>query len=368
MDVRQIPIIILGLGNVGRALLRLIPDTRDALARRTRLRLTPIGLADSQGLLLDPTGLPDEALHAALRAKTDGHPLSTLPGIRPLSEVDDALRAGAILVDVTASPKTQPTLRVALDVGCGVVLANKIPLSGPWAKAKPFFEHPRLRYEATVGAGLPIIATLRYLFDTGDQVTGIEGCLSGTLGYLCAELERGVSYSAAVSQAHALGYTEPDPREDLSGRDVARKALILARTAGWPLEMADLTVEPLYPESLAGVPTEEFMAATPSLDAEYATYIGDAQAEGKVLRYVAQVGSEGGTVGLVAVDSDGPLGALRGPANYIALHTTHYNQVPLILSGPGAGPEVTAAGVLGDIIDIIKMTTRAFEGGSEPRT
>ncbi len=389
--MREIPIVILGLGNVGSALLHQILGTRAVLAQRAGLRLTPIGIADSQGLLLDPTSLPDEALHAALRAKTDGRPLSTLVGqdgilpylgdvlqpgtpvgqdgilpclgdvLQPgtpvgqdgiLPYLGDVLQPGTILVDVTASPKMEPTLWAALDAGCGLVLANKIPLARPWAKAKPFFEHPHLRYEATVGAGLPVIATLHYLLDTGDQVTAIEGCLSGTLGYLCTELERGVPYSAAVSQARSLGYTEPDPREDLNGRDVARKMLILARTAGWPLEMADLTVEPLYPERLVSVSTEEFMAATPTLDEQYTARIGEAQARGQTLRYIARVGPDGGEVGLVAVPHDSPLGVLRGPANYIALHTRRYAEIPLVLSGPGAGPEVTATGVLGDVINL----------------
>jgi len=351
----QVPIIFLGLGNVGGALLRQTLDTRDVLARRCGIRLVPIAVADISGLLFDPGGLPDGTLRAALQVTADGCLLDALPATRPLSEVDDALRAGVILADVTASTKTEPILRAALDAGCGVVLANKIPLAGPWAEAKTIFEHPRLRYEVTVGAGLPVVATLHYLLDTGDRITAIEGCLSGTLGYLCAELECGVPYSTAVSQARSLGYTEPDPREDLGGRDVARKALILARTAGWPLEMVNLTVEPLYPESLADVSAEEFMAATPTLDEEYASRVSDAQGEGKVLRYVARVGPDGGKVGLVAVPHDGPLGALHGPANYIALHTDRYNEIPLVLSGPGAGPEVTAAGVLGDVVNLVSI-------------
>ncbi len=376
--MREIPIVILGLGNVGSALLHQILDTRAVLAQRAGLRLTPIGIADSQGLLLDPTGLPDEALHAALRAKTDGRPLSTLVGQDGiLHYLGNVLQPGTILVDVTASPKTEPTLRAALDAGCGLALANKIPLAGPWAKAKPFFEHLHLRYEATVGAGLPVISTLHYLLDTGDQVTAIEGCLSGTLGYLCTELERGVPYSAAVSQARSLGYTEPDPREDLNGRDVARKMLILARTTGWPLEMADLTVEPLYPERLVSVSTEEFMAATPTLDEQYTARIGEAQARGQTLRYVARVGPDGGEVGLVAVPHDSPLGVLRGPANYVALHTRRYAEIPLVLSGPGAGPEVTATGVLGDVINLastkqvithhaIRNTFHVSHSGAQP--
>jgi homoserine dehydrogenase len=272
--------------------------------------------------------------------------------VRSLNDVGATLRAGAILADLTAAPDTGPTLHAALSAGCGVVLANKRPLGAPWSDAQSLFEHPRLRYEVTVGAGLPVIATLRYLLDTGDRVTGIEGCLSGTLGYLCAQLEQGASYSAAISQARALGYTEPDPREDLSGRDVARKALILARTAGWPLESADLVVEQLYDERLAGLSVEGFLDAASGQDTAYAQRVSAAQAAGQTLRYVARVSSDGGQVGLVAVDQASALGALRGPGNYIALHTERYADIPLVVAGPGAGPAVTAAGVMGDIIQL----------------
>lgn len=347
----DIPLIFLGLGNVGRALLRQILDTRDTLATRAGLRLVPIGLADTAGLLFNPDGLEDDVLRNALQAKEEGHPLSAIAHSRPLSALDDTLRADAVLVDVTASTGTETILRAALNAGCRVVLANKHPLTGPWEGSRQFIEHPHLRYEATVGAGLPVIATQRYLLDTGDSVTAISGCLSGTLGYLCAELERGVSYSAAVYQARSLGYTEPDPREDLSGRDVARKALILARTAGWPLEMADLTIEALYPESLADISTDSFMATASTLDEEYAARVEKARAEGKTLRYVAQVGPDGGKVGLAAVPQDGPLGALRGPDNYVSFLTHRYAETGLVVSGPGAGPQVTAAGVLDDIIE-----------------
>lgn len=351
----EIPIILLGLGNVGGTLLRQVLETRETLARRSGLRLVPIALADVSGLLFDANGLPEETLRQALEAVSSGRLLEAVPGIRPLDDIYAALRPQAILADLTASPKTGPTLRAALETGCGVVLANKIPLAAPWTEARLLFEYPRLRYEVTVGAGLPVIAGLRYLLDTGDRVMAIEGCLSGTLGYLCAELERGTPYSTAIAQARALGYTEPDPRDDLSGKDVARKALILARTAGWSLEERDLNVEPLYPEALARLSVDEFMAALPTVDAEYAARVEQARAEGKVLRYMARVGPEGGAVGPVAVLKESPPGALRGPANYIAIHTARYNEVPMVFSGPGAGREVTAAGVLWDIVELGKM-------------
>lgn len=376
----KVPIIFLGVGNIGGTLLKQILESGEEVARRTGLQLTPVALADVSGVLFDPDGLSKETLRAALDAVVGGGLLEAVNGIRPLDAVNHALRPGAIMVDMTATPKTAPTLLAAMEAGCGVVLANKIPLAADWSAARTFFEYPNLRYECTVGAGLPVIDTLRYLLDTGDRVTKIEGCLSGTLGYLCAELEKGVAYSAAVAQAKKLGYTEPDPRDDLSGNDVARKALILARTArlrterprspqaaGWPLKDADathpgdLTIEPLYAESLAGLSIDEFMAATPSLNEEYATRVEEAKAAGKVLRYVAQVGPAGGTVGLVAVERDGALGALRGPANYVAIYTERYAEVPLAISGPGAGREVTAAGVMGDIIKLAAARQRNKE-------
>jgi homoserine dehydrogenase len=348
----KVPIIFLGTGNIGGTLLKQILDRGEEVARRTGLQLMPVALADISGVLLDPDGLSQETLHAALDAVTGGGLLESVPGIRPLNDVSQALQKGAIVADMTATSKTAPTLLAAMEAGCGVVLANKIPLAADWSAAKAFFAYPALRYECTVGAGLPVIDTLRYLLDTGDCVTKIEGCLSGTLGYLCAELEKSISYSTAMARAKELGYTEPDPRDDLSGKDVARKALILARTAGWPLEESDLAIEALYSESLAGLSVEEFMAATPSLDDAYAARVAEAKSAGKALRYIAQVGPQGGSVGLVAVERDSPLGALRGPANYIALHTERYDEVPLAISGPGAGREVTAAGVMGDMIKL----------------
>jgi len=350
--IREVPVILIGLGNVGGTLLSQILDTRDVIARRADVRLVPIALADVSGLVADPDGLSDDYLRDMLEHVRRGGLLSARPDVRSLDEMPDVLRAGAILADVTAAPTTSPLLKQALGMGVSVVLANKNPLSGPWSDVEMFFSHPNLRYEVTVGAGLPVIDTLHYLLSTGDRVTAIEGCMSGTLGYLCAELEAGQSYSAVIAQARALGYTEPDPREDLSGRDVARKSLILARTAGWPLEKADLSVEELYPEELAEVSTEEFLAAAHSQDALYAERFASAQAEQKTLRYVARVTQQGGTVGLTAVDQASPLGALRGPGNYIAFYTERYNEIPLVTSGPGAGPAVTAAGVLGDIIKL----------------
>lgn len=352
--LHRVPLILMGIGNIGGTLLQQVLDNRQILADRSGLEVVPVALADISGVLFDVDGLPDTAVRAALASSAARGVLATRLPVRPLAELAKVLQPGTILADLTASPKTGEILTTALDSGCGVVLANKIPLAGPWDAARKLLHHPHLRYEVTVGAGLPVIDTLHYLLNTGDKFTLIEGCLSGTLGYLCTELELGLPYSQVVAHARAAGFTEPDPRDDLSGKDVARKALILARTAGWALDASDLTVEALYPSSLADMPVDAFMTSVNVMDADFAARIQQAAAQDMVLRYVAHVTPEGGTVGLRAVSREGALGALRGPDNYIAFHTSRYNTIPLGLSGPGAGPAVTAAGVLGDIIKLAR--------------
>jgi homoserine dehydrogenase len=354
--MNQIPIFILGIGAVGQTLLRMIFDTRRALMQRTGLQVTVVGLADSAGMVLDADGLSNQTVAAALDVKATGQKLSTLQDSQPPASVQGALMPGTIVVDATASIETRPLLLDALARECGVVLANKHPVGGPLEHARAFLEHPRVRMEATVGAGLPVIQTLNNLMDTDDAVVSIEGCLSGTLGYLCGELEDGVPFSEAVARAREMGYTEPDPREDLGGRDVARKAIIMGRIAGWALEMGDLTVEALYPEAAARLSIEEFLQASAVQNQSYAERVAHARDRGQVLRYVARIGSDGGTVGLMPVDRSNLLGALRGPGNFVAIHSARYDPDPLVVLGPGAGLAVTAAAILGDIIALARQT------------
>jgi homoserine dehydrogenase len=267
-------------------------------------------------------------------------------------------RGPTILADLTASKETVETVAAALEMGCGVVLANKNALSSDWDKARPLFQSSHLRYEVTVGAGLPVISTLRYLLATGDEVERMAGCLSGTLGCICTEMERGISYGEAVRHARVQGYTEPDPRDDLSGWDVVRKALILARTAGWPLEAADVDLQSMIPPIAEGMDTQQFLDSLAAMETPYGRRFADAKARGETLRYVASINRDGGQVGLTPVQLGTPLAALDGPANYVAIHTQRYADVPLVISGPGAGPAVTAAGALGDIIDLATSNDR----------
>ena len=346
------PVILLGAGKVGRALVELVIAGRDRLANRRGIAIEFRGVADSTGAIIEPAGLTDSELTRLLSAKSAGGTIADLPNGVPLSELDALLEPGTIVVDATASDATHPLLSAALASGCGVVLANKRPLVRPWSEAEVFFSHHHVGYEATVGAGLPVISTLRALLDTGDRIAAITGLVSGTLGYLLSEIEAGTPYSVALSRARASGYTEPDPRDDLSGMDVARKGVILARTAGWPLELDDLPVTPLYPPELAALPVEEFMQSAARLDEEYARKTDQARCAGKALRYLVRVSTEGGEVGLTAVNRDTVLARLHGPENAIVIESEFYREPPLSVCGPGAGPRVTASGVLKDVIEI----------------
>ena len=357
-ETRRIPLIIVGVGNVGRAFLAQLTQTHDALAHRYSVAVYPVALADSHGALCDAGGLSPATLHNAGDLKAAGRSLTELTGAQAgmpaLELVEWAARAGlerVIVVDTTAANGMEPALHRALALGYSVTLANKRPLSGPWAGAQGFFESPRVRFEATVGAGLPVINTLRYLVDTGDEVTRIEGALSGTLGYLCSRLEDGEPFSLAVGMAKSRGYTEPDPRDDLSGMDVARKALILSRLAGWPMEFEQIRVEPLYPTEMASLSVAEFMARLPRLDSDFAAYMG---ALAGVPRYLAEIGPGGGVVALRMV-GERLAAQLRGTQNQVSFSTRRYEEHPLTLMGPGAGMDITAAAVLQDCVQLARL-------------
>lgn len=332
-------IILIGLGKVGREVVNQV--------QKYHLNYEITALADSSACLAGHPLFLD-MINTAIQTKVIGQKMVDLPDSQPLSNLEKYFTTSTIIVDTSAARDLD--WKVAMQKGCKLVFANKNAHSALWSQAKDLYNQPNVRYESTVGAGLPVIATLRSQIASGDQITRIEGVMSGTLGYLCSQLDSGATYNQAVRHAFDAGYTEPDPRVDLSGFDVLRKALILARTAGWKLEQNDFSVQPLYDDRLVGIPVADFFLRTSLLDEIYAQQVKAAAGEGRVLRYLATITPQGGNIGLRAVDHSSQLGALQGPGNYFAIYSQRYNQIPLVIAGPGAGIEVTANGVLNDII------------------
>jgi aspartokinase/homoserine dehydrogenase 1 len=204
-----------------------------------------------------------------------------------------------------------------------------------------------------VGAGLPVITTLRDLIDTGDEVLSVEGIFSGTLAYLFNRFDGAEPFSALVRSARALGYTEPDPRDDLSGRDVARKLVILARENGWKMGLDQVELESLVPPQLREVPVGEFLERLEELDAPMNERLEGAKAAGRVLRYVARLDAGGAArVGLTALPETHAFAHIRLTDNVVQFTTRRYRDNPLVVQGPGAGPEVTAAGVFADLLRV----------------
>jgi homoserine dehydrogenase len=354
--MKRVPLIILGAGKVGRALVRQLRESAHVHAERDGIFLPVVAWCDSDGAALDEEGIAPETLQAIEAAKAGGTRLAAMAaGYRQddlRAIVDVAGTDGCIVVDVTATEATVPALELALKRGYGAATANKVPLTGPLAIFDLLAGSKRFRYESTVGSAVPVIEATRGLLRANDRVAIIRGALSGTLGFLCTGLQAGQPLSSLVLEAMRRGYTEPDPRVDLGGQDVARKALILARTLGWRLDLTDMAVTSLVQADLTGLPLDDFLARLPELDAQFAAQVASAQAEGKVLRYVAELQDGKATVGLIGVPFDTALGRLRGNDNLVAFHTGYYPDEPLVLQGRGAGVDAAAAGVHSDIIAI----------------
>jgi homoserine dehydrogenase len=352
----RVPLIIFGLGQVGLAFLHQLAVNGVTLAQRSKMDLVVVGLAERQHMLLEPAGLDHSRLAALVASLADGQTLGCQKGGQVKADnkslIDALLPVLAeppVVIDATAAEGMERDLLYALDRGCRLALANARALVGSWSISRRFFEESAVRFEATVGAGLPATSTLRDLLATGDRASAIEGSLSGTVGYICSQLQLGVPFSAALAQAQELGYTEPEPREDLSGQDSARKILVMGRLAGWPLEMRDVQVEQICSPELAGLPTDAFMKNVAQLDDNLARRVQVAHKEGCVLRYVAEIDPGAGRVGLRAVPKVSQLGVLQGPECLVTLFTSRYTVSPLTISGRGVGPELAAAALLSDV-------------------
>jgi len=357
-------VVLLGFGRVGRALSDQIAAANGRLRPRASAsqgegNVRIVGLLDRSGYVFDARGLSRSRLLRLARAKDAGALLASLGGARAGAHDALALMAShavsrPVVVDVT-SDDTAALLHAAVGQGFDVVLANKKPLAGSWKSYARLLDSSittgrRIRYEATVGAGLPIIDTYRKLAETGDRVRRIDGCVSGTLMYVLSEVSAGRPFSQAVREAVDRGYAEPDPRDDLSGRDAARKGLILARMIGY--RGAAPAADDLVPAAYRTLPIEGFLDRLPELDEAWRARAAAQAAHGRVLRYVVSATPKRVTAGLVAVPASSPMGGAGGTRNIVTFHSRRYRREPLVISGPGAGAEVTAAGLLNDICSL----------------
>ena len=338
-DNAIINVFIAGVGLVGSDLIRLIQNKKS---------INVCGIMNSRKMILNPNGL-DSQHYVELLANGETADLESFISSASQSR-------NAVFVDVTSSPAIAKKTANILKKGISVVSASKLAN----AMNQDYYDSIRenskaagalFKYETNVGAGLPIIETLQTLLNTGDTVEKIEGIISGTLSYLFSQFDGSIPFSELVKSARKSGYTEPDPRDDLNGVDVGRKILILARETGAQLEFEDVSIQSLIPENMdPAFSIDEFLKRLSKYDDQFLTMYTSASREDKVLRYIATWDGQNAIVELKAVESKNPFYHQNGRENFIVFTTKRYKDTPMIIKGHGAGAEVTAAGVLGDIL------------------
>jgi len=342
---------VIGPGTVGRVLLDQLASQSSRLRDQFQIDLRVRGILASKRMLLSDSGVDLAAWSTTFSSAATEADLA-----RFVEHLDVDHLPHTVLIDCSASEEVAQHYPQWLAAGIHVVTPNKRANSASLTfyrqvRAAARSSGAHYLYEATVGAGLPVIQTLRDLRETGDEIDSIEGIFSGTLAYLFNVYDGSVAFSEIVRDAKQRGYTEPDPRDDLSGTDVARKLIILGREMGLALELADVKVESLVPPDLSDSSIDEFMSGLPRFDAGMRERLGGARERGKVLRYVGRLTATGeATVGLIELDRSHAFANMALTDNVVRFATGRYNSNALIVQGPGAGPEVTAGGVFADLL------------------
>jgi len=354
----KLALAFVGVGNVGSAVLRQLHQQREYLLSRG-FDVTVVGLANSTRYLADANGVNLASWKELLRESSHRMEPTTLAKRIAAMELTN----GA-LVDCTVGPAVVDAYPAFIDANLHIITPNK------WANALPWNRYTALMallerrkkhflFEANVGAGLPIVSTLRDLIASGDEIVRIDGILSGTLSYLFNTFEGETAFSTLVAEAHRNGFTEPDPREDLSGNDVARKLLILARMIGLKMDLKDVEVDSLVPAPLTrGAYSDRFLTAYAAYDKQMAKRFAAAAARGNVLRYVGTLENGRARAGLKEFPRNHPVASAKGSDNVIAFTTKRYSRTPLVVQGPGAGADVTAMGVFSDILKLLHYLPR----------
>ena len=354
-DTQVLNVFITGIGLVGSNLLEQIRSQQPRLLKEKSLRINIVGLANSRQAIFCREGISLDNYEEQLKAS----PVKSTP-----ETIRDAVIQmnifNSVFVDCTASPEIAAIYQELLDHNVSVVAANKVAAASDYENYALLKQTARRRdvkflFETNVGAGLPIINTINSLINSGDTILKIEAVVSGTLNYIFNVLSEEVPLSRAIRMAQEAGYSEPDPRVDLSGQDVLRKLVILAREAGYRIEQSDVEKELFVPDKYFQGTLENFWKHIPELDAEFEQRRREVAVQGKRFRFVASLRNGKTRIGLQAIGREHPFYELEGSNNVILITTARYNEYPMIIKGYGAGAPVTAAGVFADIISIANI-------------
>ncbi len=356
--IKTVNLFLVGVGLIGGTLLKLIKKQTEKLLDDYFIDLKLTGVSNSKKFLIDEEGISMENWEDQLSRKGDSADID-----RFIAEMSELNLSNSIFIDCTASDEIANVYSDVLQSNVSIVTANKKANSSSLAKYEELQElalknNVAYLYETNVGAGLPVVATLKEQILTGDEILRIEGVFSGTLSYIFNTFDGSEPFSQVVRTAREKGFTEPDPREDLNGQDVGRKLLILAREAGLKLEFENIDIQNLVPEPAREVPTvDEFFDILEEYDDEFQELYEKANAEDNKLCYIARYENGKATVKLEQIAPQHPFYGLKGSDNIIAFKTQHYEESPIVVKGPGAGANVTASGIIADILRISNAPT-----------
>ncbi len=348
----ELNVFLMGIGTVGGNLLQQLQKQQEKLLKEKHLKIKLTGVANTRKMLFNREGIDIANYREALEKEGE---VSSLAGF--VEAIRKMNIYNSVVVDCTASDLVAEKYREILESNISIVTANKSAASSAYsnyAEIKRIAKQKGVKFlfETNVGAGLPIINTLNDLVNSGDKILKIEAVLSGTLNFIFNTISAEIPLSKTIRMAKDEGYSEPDPRIDLSGVDVARKVLILARESGYQLEMEDIKINRFIPDELFNGTLEDFWKNVGSLDAEFESKRQKLEAENKKWRFVAKFENGAGEAGLIEVDSRHPFYDLEGSNNLVMYTTERYNQFPMLIKGYGAGASVTAAGVFADLIKV----------------